>query len=155
MHFARLKLSVHILLKPSLKDCEHYFAILWNVYNCAVVWSSVFRCVYVSLCVCVCVSVCVCLCVCVCVSVCVCVCVCVCLCLCLCVCLCVSMSVFVCFSVCVCVCFCVCVYMPHLPYPVLCWWTFRLSPCLGYCKHRCSEHWGACSLLEPCFSLGI
>ena len=23
---------------------------------------------------------------------------------------------------------------PHLLYPTLCWWTFRLFPCLGYCK---------------------
>ena len=26
------------------------------------------------------------------------------------------------------------IYGPHLLYPVLCWWTFRLLPCLGYCK---------------------
>ena len=32
------KLSVHILLKPSLKDFEHYFASMWNKHNCAVVW---------------------------------------------------------------------------------------------------------------------
>ena len=23
-------------------------------------------------------------------------------------------------------------------------WTFRLLPCLGYCKQHCSERWGAC-----------
>ena len=28
-------------------------------------------------------------------------------------------------------------------YPFPCWWTFRLLPCLGYCKECCSEHWGA------------
>ena len=32
-----------------------------------------------------------------------------------------------------------CIYVPLL-YPVLCWWTLRLLPCLGYC----SEHWGVC-----------
>ena len=26
------------------------------------------------------------------------------------------------------------IYIPHLLYPFLCWWTFRLLPCLGYCK---------------------
>ena len=33
------KLSVHILLKPSLKDFEHYFASMWNKHNCLVVWT--------------------------------------------------------------------------------------------------------------------
>ena len=33
------KFSVHILLKPSLKDFEHYFASMWNECNCAVVWA--------------------------------------------------------------------------------------------------------------------
>ena len=32
------KLSIHILLKPSLKDSEHYFASMWNEYNFAVLW---------------------------------------------------------------------------------------------------------------------
>ena len=32
------KFSVHILLKPSLKDFEHYLASTWNEHNCAVVW---------------------------------------------------------------------------------------------------------------------
>ena len=31
------KFSVHILLKPTLKDCEHYFANMWNECNCVVV----------------------------------------------------------------------------------------------------------------------
>ena len=35
-------------------------------------------------------------------------------------------------------------YVPHLLYPFLCPWTFRLLPCLGYCEQCCSEHWGAC-----------
>ena len=33
------KLSVHILLKPSLKDFEHYLASMWNEGNCALVWT--------------------------------------------------------------------------------------------------------------------
>ena len=32
------KFSVNILMKPSLKDFEHYFASLWNECNCALVW---------------------------------------------------------------------------------------------------------------------
>ena len=31
------KFSVHILLKPSLKDFEHYLASMWNEYNCMLV----------------------------------------------------------------------------------------------------------------------
>ena len=27
-----------------------------------------------------------------------------------------------------------CIYVPHLLYPFICWWTFRLLPCPGYCK---------------------
>ena len=33
------KFLVHVLLKPSLKDFEHYLASMWNEYNCAVVWT--------------------------------------------------------------------------------------------------------------------
>ena len=33
------KFLVHILLKPTLKDFEHYFASMWNECNCAVVWT--------------------------------------------------------------------------------------------------------------------
>ena len=33
------KFSVHVLLKPSLKDFEHYFASLWNECNCKVAWT--------------------------------------------------------------------------------------------------------------------
>ena len=29
---------------------------------------------------------------------------------------------------------CHCIYVPYLLYPFLCWWTFRLLPCSGYCK---------------------
>ena len=32
------KVSVHILLKPSLKSFEHYFASMWDECNWAVVW---------------------------------------------------------------------------------------------------------------------
>ena len=31
------KFSVHVLLKPSLKDFEHDHASVWNEYNCTVV----------------------------------------------------------------------------------------------------------------------
>ena len=30
---------VHVLLKPSLKDLEHYLASMWNECNCVVVWT--------------------------------------------------------------------------------------------------------------------
>ena len=33
------KFLVHILLKPSLKDFEHYFASMWNEYSCTVAWT--------------------------------------------------------------------------------------------------------------------
>jgi len=33
------KFSVHILLKPSLKDFEHYLASMWNESNCMVVYT--------------------------------------------------------------------------------------------------------------------
>ena len=33
------KLSVHVLLKPSLENLEHYSASLWNECNRTVVWS--------------------------------------------------------------------------------------------------------------------
>ena len=32
--------SVHILLKPSLKNFEHYFASMWNNCKCAAIWTS-------------------------------------------------------------------------------------------------------------------
>ena len=31
--------SVHVLLKPSLKDFEHFFASMWNEHGCMVVWT--------------------------------------------------------------------------------------------------------------------
>ena len=33
------KFSVHVLLKPSLDNFEHYFAGMWNEWNCMVVWT--------------------------------------------------------------------------------------------------------------------
>ena len=33
------KFSVHVLLKPNLKDFEHYLASMWNQQNCIVVWT--------------------------------------------------------------------------------------------------------------------
>ena len=33
------KFLVHKLLKPSLKDFEHYFASMWNKHNCTIVWT--------------------------------------------------------------------------------------------------------------------
>ena len=33
------KFLVHTLLKPPLKNFEHYLASMWNEHNCAVVWS--------------------------------------------------------------------------------------------------------------------
>ena len=33
------KFTVHILLKPGLKNFEHYFTSMWDECNCAVVWA--------------------------------------------------------------------------------------------------------------------
>ena len=33
------KFIVHILLKPGLENFEHYFASMWDEYNCVVVWT--------------------------------------------------------------------------------------------------------------------
>ena len=33
------KFTVHILLKPGLENFEHYFASVWDEYNCVVVWA--------------------------------------------------------------------------------------------------------------------
>ena len=30
------KFTIHVLLKPSLRNFEHYFTSMWNVHNCAV-----------------------------------------------------------------------------------------------------------------------
>ena len=44
-----------------------------------------------------------------------------------------------------------CLYIPHLLYPFICRWTFRLFPCLGYCEQCCYEHRGACIFLNYSF----
>ena len=36
-----------------------------------------------------------------------------------------------------------CICVPHRLHPSICWWTFRLLPCLGSCE-LCHEHTGAC-----------
>ena len=33
------KFTVHVLLKPSLKNFKHYFTSVWKVCDCAVVWA--------------------------------------------------------------------------------------------------------------------
>ena len=33
------KFLVHVLLKPNLKDFEHYLASMWNERNCIIVWT--------------------------------------------------------------------------------------------------------------------
>ena len=33
------KFMVHVLLKPDLEKFEHYFTIMWDECNCAVVWA--------------------------------------------------------------------------------------------------------------------
>ena len=35
------KSMVHVLLKPGLENFEHYFASLWDEWNCAVVWTFI------------------------------------------------------------------------------------------------------------------
>ena len=33
------KFMVHVLLKPCLENCKHYFTSMWHECNCAVVWA--------------------------------------------------------------------------------------------------------------------
>ena len=33
------KFMVHVLVKPGLENFEHYFASMWDEWNCAVVWA--------------------------------------------------------------------------------------------------------------------
>ena len=33
------KFLVHVLMKPSLENFEHYFTSMWDECNCAVVWT--------------------------------------------------------------------------------------------------------------------
>ena len=44
-----------------------------------------------------------------------------------------------------------CVYAPHLLWSFICWWTFRLFPCLGYCTQCCYEHTGRYIVLNYSF----
>ena len=39
LSFCIWKFSVHVLLKPSLKDFKHYLASMWNERYCMVVWT--------------------------------------------------------------------------------------------------------------------
>ena len=45
-------------------------------------------------------------------------------------------------------------YVALLLYLFLCRWTFRLLPCLGYCKQYCNEHGSACILSDHVFFCG-
>ena len=45
-----------------------------------------------------------------------------------------------------------CIHVPNLFYPFLCWWTFRLLPCPGYCELFCNEQWYACVIWIMVFS---
>jgi len=48
-----------------------------------------------------------------------------------------------------------CMHVPHLLYPFICHWKFRLFLCPDYCKLCCSEHWSTICPLELWFSQGI
>ena len=48
--------------------------------------------------------------------------------------------VYVC--VCVCIHICVYIYIPHLLYPFIYPWTFRLLPCLDYCNYSAGMNIG-------------
>ena len=37
------KFMVHVLLKPGLENFEHYFASMWDEYNCVVVWTFLYQ----------------------------------------------------------------------------------------------------------------
>ena len=43
------------------------------------------------------------------------------------------------------------IYVPHLLYAFICWWTFKLLPRLGHCKQCCSERWSVHILLNHGF----
>ena len=44
-----------------------------------------------------------------------------------------------------------CGYVPHLLNPFICWWSFKLFPCLGYCEQCCNEHRSSCIFLNDSF----
>ena len=33
------KFTIHVLLKPGLQNCEHYFTSVWDECNCVIVWA--------------------------------------------------------------------------------------------------------------------
>ena len=33
------KFMVHVMMKPDLENFEHYFASMWDEFNCAIVWA--------------------------------------------------------------------------------------------------------------------
>ena len=43
------KFSVHVLLKPGLENCEHYFTSMWDECNCVVVWAFFWHCLSLGL----------------------------------------------------------------------------------------------------------
>ena len=43
------KFLIHVLLKPSLENFQHYFASLWDECNWAVVWMFLWRCLSLGL----------------------------------------------------------------------------------------------------------
>jgi len=43
------KFIVHILLKPSLENFEHYFTSVWDNCNCVVVWAFFWHCLSLGL----------------------------------------------------------------------------------------------------------
>ena len=37
-----------------------------------------------------------------------------------------------------------CMNVPHLLYPLICWWILRFLPCFGYCEQCCCDLRGVC-----------
>ena len=48
-----------------------------------------------------------------------------------------------------------CIYILKPLYLFICWWTFRLLPCLGYYKYCCNDHQGACIFLNYFYFLDV
>ena len=46
---------------------------------------------------------------------------------------------------------CVYVWIIHLLYLFLCWWSLRLLPNIAYCAQCCYELWGTCDLFKLMF----
>ena len=47
-----------------------------------------------------------------------------------------------------------CVYIPHLSYLFVCWWTSKLLPCPSCCKQCFGDHWSTCVSFNSGF-LGV